>query len=262
MSASRPLNQLIPLLYPFFRHTIPNVRLSVVNTLHNFLSVPNFPDEWIDLFVMRLLMQNLVVEERLDVRDVTLQVWRLCITKLNGSPSRLQLTIGPLVRDWFTLIMAPLGTPMDASLFYHPRSGADQGHNVDKNMVLQDLSLVSSETILRARVVACRALAVALAVWSIEVSDAMVVYLRGTWLIPQLLLGTAGTLRCFPRILYEFGKYAPAVLGRDNNPRMGGRVWNASDYWRIHSHFNITSCLRDGGTLFHIPPDGSSLLIL
>ncbi len=173
MPASRPLGQLIPLLYPFFRHTIPNVRLSVVNTLHNFLSVSSFPDEWIDPFMMRLLMQNLIVEDRLDVRDVTLRVWRLCIMKLNASPSRLQLTIGPLIRDWFTLIMAPLGTPMDVGLFYQPRSGVDQGHNVDKNMVQQDLSLVSSETILRARVVACRALAIALAVWPIEVSDAI-----------------------------------------------------------------------------------------
>ncbi|KAF8334134.1 uncharacterized protein EI90DRAFT_3051180 [Cantharellus anzutake] len=165
---SRPLNQLIPLLHPFFRHTISNVRLSVVNTLHNFLSAPNFPDDWIDPPLMRLLMQNLVVEDRTDVRGVTLQVWRMCIAKLDASPPRLQMTVGPFIRDWFSLVMAPLGTPMDAALFYRPRSDADQGHNVDKNMLLQDLSLVSSETLLRARVVACKALAIALSVWPVE----------------------------------------------------------------------------------------------
>ena len=58
------ISSLVPILFPLFRHTIANVRLAVVSTLHNFLSVPNLADDWITEPVLRLLFQNLIMEER------------------------------------------------------------------------------------------------------------------------------------------------------------------------------------------------------
>jgi TATA-binding protein-associated factor len=174
----RPLSHLVPVLFPFFRHAIANVRLAVVHALHNFLSVPNFPDDWITPPTLRLLFQNLVVEERSDVRDLTLRAWRTAVLRLTANEARLLDTLGPLIREWFEVVMTPLGTPIDGRLlFHHSRVGAEHGYNVDKNMLAQDLSLVSTETILRARVIASQALAIVLSLWPVEVLSACLLHI-------------------------------------------------------------------------------------
>ena len=147
------ISSLVPVLFPFFRHTIANVRLAVVNTLHNFLSVPNLADDWITEPVLRLLFQNLIMEERVDTQTITLKAWRVALLKLRGLQPRLLHVISPLIRDWFALLMTHLGVPIQTGLLYqYIPTGAEEGHNVDKSMIAQDLSLVSTETIIRARV--------------------------------------------------------------------------------------------------------------
>ncbi|KNZ52395.1 hypothetical protein VP01_3594g1 [Puccinia sorghi] len=70
------LPSLTPRLFPFIRHTISSVRLSVVKTIHVFLKMPNLPvREWVDERLFRLTFQNLLVEERSDIRAVSHQVW-------------------------------------------------------------------------------------------------------------------------------------------------------------------------------------------
>ena len=71
----QPLSALAPTLFPFFRHTIPNVRLAVVKTLHSFMNVSSLSRDWITGDFLRLLFQNLIVEERRDVRSATLEAW-------------------------------------------------------------------------------------------------------------------------------------------------------------------------------------------
>lgn len=71
---SQSLNTLAPTLFSFFRHTITSVRLAVVKTLHSFLSVPTLPKEWIAPDFLRLVIQNLVVEERTDIRNATMEL--------------------------------------------------------------------------------------------------------------------------------------------------------------------------------------------
>lgn len=193
---SRPLSSLVPILFPFFRHTIPNVRLAVVKTLHNFLSVPHLPDDWIAEPVLRLLFQNLIMEERLDTQTVTLKAWRAALSRLQGLQSRLLHVISPLIRDWFTILMTPLGVAIQTSLLYqHMPVGAEDGHNVDKNMIAQDLSLVPPETIIRARVAGSQALSIVLSCWPIqEQSDAFGVplefYQESTSMLQQFLAAT------------------------------------------------------------------------
>ncbi|KAI5122989.1 hypothetical protein M0805_006867 [Coniferiporia weirii] len=170
---SRPLTALAPTLFPFFRHTIASVRLAVVKTLHSFMEVPSLPNDWITPPYLRLLVQNLVVEEREDIRGATLDVWAKALKVIRSVPGWMETIITPqIILEWYTLAMAPLGVPIDPATLYHPHTDMHNGggpvperHNVDKNMLAQDLALVSVEVVLRARVAAAKAFAWLVAAW-------------------------------------------------------------------------------------------------
>ncbi|KAJ7063461.1 SNF2 superfamily chromatin remodeling protein [Mycena amicta] len=169
-----PLTSLAPTLFPFFRHTIPNVRLAVVNTLTSFMEVPSLPRDWIQDDFLRLLFQNLIAEEREDVRSASLVAWRTALTVLVQSPGKLESLITPqLLLDWYAVVMTPLGMAIDTSKFFSPlvemaSNGAPERHNVDKNMLAQDPSLITSEVTLKARLAAASALAQLLVSWPVN----------------------------------------------------------------------------------------------
>jgi TATA-binding protein-associated factor len=166
---SLPLSTLAPTLFPFFRHTIPNVRLAVVKTLHSFMSVSSLPRDWIAAPFLRLLFQNLVVEERSDIRDASLCAWRTALITMSAEAGWLEdVCTGTLIYDWYDITMTPLGVPINLTKIYHPTVNgevAPERHNVDKNMLAQDLSLVSIEITLKARVAAATALACLMVSW-------------------------------------------------------------------------------------------------
>ncbi|PSR84037.1 hypothetical protein PHLCEN_2v5539 [Hermanssonia centrifuga] len=173
-SQSQPLLVLAPTLFPFFRHTIPNVRLAVVKTLHSFMSVSSLPRDWLTVEFLRLLFQNLVVEERSDIRDATVTTWRLVLSILSSTSGWLESVVTqPLLLEWFAIMMTPLGTPIDKTTFYDPTmssSGVDlaaERHNVDKNMIAQDLALIPMEVVIRARVASATALSYIVACWPV-----------------------------------------------------------------------------------------------
>ncbi|KAL5529004.1 hypothetical protein ACEPAG_4978 [Sanghuangporus baumii] len=169
----KPLTDLAPMLFPFFRHTISSVRLAVVHTLHSFLKVPSLPTEWVTTVFLRLLIQNLVVEERADVREATLSLWRTVLEVVRGASGWMEALVDPqTLLEWYSLAMTPLGVPIEPATLYHPSKDLQNGngpaperHNVDKNMLAQDLTLVSVEVILRARVATATAFAWLLATW-------------------------------------------------------------------------------------------------
>ncbi|EIW85445.1 hypothetical protein CONPUDRAFT_80033 [Coniophora puteana RWD-64-598 SS2] len=168
-SVSLPLTQLAPTLFPFFRHTIPNVRLAVVNTLLSFMTVPSLPRDWIVTPFLCLLFQNLIVEERRDIRTTTLKAWQIALEIISGTPGWMrEVAHQQVVLDWYAIIMTPLGVPINNVTFFNPVTNTDadgERHNVDKNMLAQDLSLVSVEVILQARIAAATALAYLIAYW-------------------------------------------------------------------------------------------------
>ncbi|KAI0806918.1 SNF2 chromatin remodeling protein [Fomes fomentarius] len=170
-SQSHPITQLAPTLFPFFRHTIANVRLAVVKTLHTFMTVHSLPRGWISISFLRLLFQNLLVEERSDIRESTLATWREVLSILSATSGWMESSLTQAVLlEWYAVLMTPLGLPLDASSFYDPTVGADNGgpserHNVDKNMLAQDLSLVPVEVVIQARLAASEALALIIAFW-------------------------------------------------------------------------------------------------
>ena len=152
----------------------------MVKTLHSFLSVPMLPKEWITPDFLRLVIQNLVVEERTDIREATLQLWAAIISVLQSAEGVLETTISQqLVLDWYTLAMTPLGIAIDPLTLYYPSLGVNatgpavEKHNVDKNMLSQDLALVSVETVLRARVATAKAFAWVIAEWPMSSLESM-----------------------------------------------------------------------------------------
>ncbi|KXN85489.1 putative helicase mot1 [Leucoagaricus sp. SymC.cos] len=176
-TVSLPLSTLAPTLFPFFRHTIPNVRLAVVNTLASFMAVPNLPRDWVSVPFLCLLFQNLICEERSDIRDASLSAWRDAFSLLSTVPDFFSSQISQqLTLDWYSVAMTPIGIAIDISTFHLPSAasssdGALERHNVDKNMLAQDLSLVPLDVIFKARVAAATALAYQLIYWPSELTD-------------------------------------------------------------------------------------------
>jgi TATA-binding protein-associated factor len=172
-----PLSTLATTLFPFFRHTISNVRLAVVKTLDSFMTVPTLPREWISTPFLCLLLQNLICEERVDIRDISLAAWERALSILSADPQKLEATVDQgLILNWYAIMMTPIGLPIDTTNFYRPyvaveNSKAPERHNVDKNMLAQDLSLVSMETIFQARITAAKAMAELMLRWRMEVRN-------------------------------------------------------------------------------------------
>ena len=140
------------------------------------MSVPSLPRDWLTVEYLRLLFQNLIVEERHDIRDATLEAWNLVLSILTSAEQWIEAVISQsLLLEWYAVMMTPLGTPLDISTFYDAalaRNGADNAaerHNVDKNMIAQDMALVPLEVVISARVAAATALAYVTAVWPVEV---------------------------------------------------------------------------------------------
>jgi TATA-binding protein-associated factor len=73
-------------------------------------------------------------------------------------------------------MMTPLGVQINTTSFFYPTIGADghdsapERHNVDKNMLTQDPSLISQEITLKARVAAATALSYLVVFWPSSVS--------------------------------------------------------------------------------------------
>lgn len=140
------------------------------------MAVPNLPKDWISVPFLCLLFQNLICEERADIRDGSLFAWRDAFALLSTVPDFFSSQISQqMTLDWYSVVMSPVGISIDTSTFYLPSNtnasdGALERHNVDKNMLAQDLSLVPLEVIFKARVAAATALAYQLIYWPSVVS--------------------------------------------------------------------------------------------
>lgn len=179
ISYRTPLPQLIPRLFPFFRHTITSVRLAVLNTLLVFVQLPSVESSWIDIGLFRLVFQNLIFEERPDIRRASGDLWLACLRRFTTSSDTLQKLVAysaPTLSAWFALLNTPIGTPINATLLWSATASLSghggMVHNVDKPMLNQDLALVSVEAVTRGRVAGAAALGALVAVWPVETLDA------------------------------------------------------------------------------------------
>ena len=146
------------------------------------MAVPSLPRDWIQSPFLRLLFQNLVVEERSDIRDASLSAWRAALSIVSPTPGWLDNVITQqLILDWYTIMMTPVGVPINSVNFYHPmdaetNTAAPERHNVDKNMLAQDPSLITAEITLKARIATATALANLMIFWPTQVMNC--------WILP------------------------------------------------------------------------------
>lgn len=168
-TSQEPWSKLAPLIYPFFRHTITSVRLSVLRTLSVFLARADVDQasDWIDDRVFRLLFQNLIVEEKVHIRAATKEVWQTALRIASKTSGHFQKILAPHLDSLTKILMTPLGTPFDYSLFFSAvldTTATNRGHyNVDKSILAQDLSLVGVDAVIRGRLDATLALGQAFA---------------------------------------------------------------------------------------------------
>ncbi|KAJ1979886.1 TATA-binding protein-associated factor mot1 [Dimargaris verticillata] len=189
---SAGLDQLVPRLYPFFRHTMTSVRLAVLDTLLTFVRLlPNDPwvdQQWqmVDDRCLRLLYQNLLLESHPRILNLSAEVWCALVWRLVRSHSKLSSAVSPTLplvalvsphlTAWFSWLATPIGVPLQvqgmysAPAFSHFQPATamamDNGesltgyqvHPVDSAMVQQDMGLLTHEVVYRNRVAACRAL--------------------------------------------------------------------------------------------------------
>ena len=140
-----------------------------------FLELPSIDHSWADERLLRLLFQNLVVEDKLEIRETTMRAWKSCFTvSAVEDATRLATNAGPHIDKWFAVLSTPIGTAINPALFWSAKvSLSGQGgyvHNVDKAILNQDLSLVSVEAVMRGRIAGAVALGNLMAAWPSAVS--------------------------------------------------------------------------------------------
>lgn len=144
------LPNISPLLFPYLRHTISSVRLKVLDTLQIFLSLDT---AWIDARLLCLLFQNILLEEKADIRAASVKAFETAVNAVARE------SLLPLVIDWLNIALTPIGTPFNNSLFLTPGGIFTAGGNPDKAVMQQDLSLISEERLTQGRLAAAKCLA-------------------------------------------------------------------------------------------------------
>ena len=181
---------LVPRLYPFFRHTITSVRLSVLKALATFLDTTKLSGtEWIDWRLTRLLFQDMLLERNEAVLRTAFDLWAAMVKILQtDAPLSFKESLEPHIMPMVRSAMQPIGQPLtplplDTSLLIKPTGAPmsvaharsdeqngrkrrkieeeaprDDSHNVDGHILKGDVDLVGMETMLRTRIACARAL--------------------------------------------------------------------------------------------------------
>ncbi|KAI5955929.1 MOT1 [Candida jiufengensis] len=117
---------LVPRLYPFLRHSITNVRKAVLRTILEFLSIDDFITKtWIDAKAVRLLFQNLLVEQNPDVLKLSQTVYEKLLQEIKKNDLDINTLFVNQASDLLTLTMTPIGVSrhnyqMNTSLIMRP----------------------------------------------------------------------------------------------------------------------------------------------
>jgi TATA-binding protein-associated factor len=146
---------LISKIYAFLRHPIATVRLAVVQALLTLITVPVLPrGDWLNEEPASLLLENLLLEEREDVRAMSFAAFTAAMQEIERQGKGEKCDI----LTWYELTMTPIGLALDERSFFH-QGKRRLGHNIDQHMIKGDISLVSTESVLQNRVATAKALA-------------------------------------------------------------------------------------------------------
>lgn len=103
---------LIPKLFPFLRHSITNVRKATLTTMLEFLSIEDDTTKlWITPRAMRLILQNLLVEQNPEVLKLSQSVYDRMLRNIaeNSHLKKVDHYIAPHLKAILTLLMTPIG---------------------------------------------------------------------------------------------------------------------------------------------------------
>lgn len=106
---------LVPKLYPFLRHSITNVRKSVLKTLLAFLAIDDDTvKDWIDGRIFRLMVQNLLMEQNPAVASLSMKVYETMLKEVQkGNHGDIEDLFS---EHWFPLLEL-LTTPIGIARF-------------------------------------------------------------------------------------------------------------------------------------------------
>eukprot|EP01133_Synstelium_polycarpum_P000248 gene248-301_t len=121
--AHSKLAHLVPRLYTFFRHNLASVRLAAIRTVERLITAT--PAEarthWLLAIAPDLLrhtFQNILLEERTDIVDISLATWNALLGSFG--PSVVRGAALPYLVAWVTLLATNPGTPYNAELLLAP----------------------------------------------------------------------------------------------------------------------------------------------
>ncbi|ODV79811.1 transcriptional accessory protein [Suhomyces tanzawaensis NRRL Y-17324] len=141
-SEENTFEKLIPRLYPFLRHSITNVRKAVLRTIIEFLSIKDSNTKgWIDSKTMRLIFQNLLVEQNPEVLLLSAKVYDSLLEEIQKHQDVLpsvDVIFSENFQPLLTLLMTPIGISrhnyqMDTNLIVRP-----SGHNLGSLDLTED----------------------------------------------------------------------------------------------------------------------------
>lgn len=111
-SHSNSFEALVPRLFPFLRHSITNVRKAVLRTMLEFLSIDDHTTKkWISERTLRLIFQNILLEQNPDILALSQQVYAKLLEELdhNDLLPNMDVCVGSHYQPLLTLLMTPIG---------------------------------------------------------------------------------------------------------------------------------------------------------
>lgn len=107
---SNSFENLVPRLFPFLRHSITNVRKAVLRTILEFLNIEdNTTKTWITVKAVRLIFQNLLVEQNPDVLKLSTEVYNKLLLEMNHTKANMDAVFTKQSLALLTLTMTPIG---------------------------------------------------------------------------------------------------------------------------------------------------------
>ena len=227
-------DELVPRLYPFFRHTITSVRLAVLKALATFLNIAREgTNDWVEWRLTRLLFQNILLERNEGVLKKSFEIWQSLVSVVkSGSPTEFVPGLEFHIPEMLAATVQPIGQtrhpiPMDTTLLIKPsgsvmttisskrsqKQDADsqarkkrkieaeppqrETHNTDGHMLHGEVDLVGEEIMLRTRIYCCKALGLLLPLQSTSTLE-----MNWSTLLPHLQSKNYST-RLFAAMLLE-----------------------------------------------------------
>ncbi|KAM7432717.1 btaf1 RNA polymerase II [Porites harrisoni] len=190
-TSTMSLTELVPRLWPFFRHNIKSVRLAALDTLKTLLVGNRKQNKldpetvlecvWLEPILqdsLRHIYQRFILESDSNVVEMAYQVWTEMLKR--SSKTLLGRVTIPFLSSWLGMMMMPACAPIDHTVLVQAlhrtqnkgdrnadrahmiRGRPSQGHSEPQTEVIAGVTLATSMTVrepavLRARLAAARA---------------------------------------------------------------------------------------------------------